>query len=44
MSRQAPSGLCSPPRLEAQAELAERIVDRVASVEKIRFTDPVPRP
>ncbi|HEU4494003.1 MAG TPA: aspartate aminotransferase family protein [Rubrobacteraceae bacterium] len=39
MSRQAALGTVFPAPAEAQAELAERIVDRVASVEKVRFTN-----
>src|ERR671911_39682 len=39
MTRQAPLGTVSPAPAETQAELAERIVDRVASVEKVRFTN-----
>jgi glutamate-1-semialdehyde 2,1-aminomutase len=39
MTRQAPLGTVFPAPAEAQAELAERIVDRVASVEKVRFTN-----
>jgi glutamate-1-semialdehyde 2,1-aminomutase len=39
MARQAALGTVFPAPAEAQAELAERIVDRVASVEKVRFTN-----
>src|ERR671910_290556 len=39
MTRQAALGTVFPAPAEAQAELAERIVDRVASVEKVRFTN-----
>jgi glutamate-1-semialdehyde 2,1-aminomutase len=39
MSRQAALGTVFPAPAEAQAELAERIVDRVASVEKVRFAN-----
>ena len=39
MSRQAALGAVFPAPAEAQAELAERIVHRVASVEKVRFAN-----
>jgi glutamate-1-semialdehyde 2,1-aminomutase len=39
MTRQAALGTVFPAPAEAQAELAERIVDRVASVEKVRFAN-----
>jgi glutamate-1-semialdehyde 2,1-aminomutase len=39
MSKQAALGTVFPAPAEAQAELAERIVDRVASVEKVRFAN-----
>ena len=39
MSRQAALGTVFPAPAEAQAELAERIVHRVASVEKVRFAN-----
>jgi glutamate-1-semialdehyde 2,1-aminomutase len=39
MSRQAALGTVFPAPGEAQAELAERIVDRVDSVEKVRFAN-----
>ena len=39
MTRQAALGTVFPAPQEAQAELAERIVDRVASVEKVRFAN-----
>src|SRR5687767_6089845 len=39
MSRQAALGTVFPAPGEAQAELAERIVGRVASVEKVRFAN-----
>jgi glutamate-1-semialdehyde 2,1-aminomutase len=39
MSRQAALGTVFPAPAEAQAELAERIVDRIASVEKVRFAN-----
>jgi glutamate-1-semialdehyde 2,1-aminomutase len=39
MTKQAALGTVFPAPAEAQAELAERIVDRVASVEKVRFAN-----
>jgi glutamate-1-semialdehyde 2,1-aminomutase len=39
MSKQAALGTVFPAPAEAQAELAERLVDRVASVEKVRFAN-----
>jgi glutamate-1-semialdehyde 2,1-aminomutase len=39
MSKQAALGTVFPAPAKAQAELAERIVDRVASVEKVRFAN-----
>jgi glutamate-1-semialdehyde 2,1-aminomutase len=39
MSKQAALGTVFPAPAEAQAELAERIVNRVASVEKVRFAN-----
>jgi glutamate-1-semialdehyde 2,1-aminomutase len=39
MSKQAALGTVFPAPSELQAELAERIVDRVASVEKVRFAN-----
>ncbi len=39
MARQAALGTVFPAPAELQAELAERIVDRVASVEKVRFAN-----
>jgi len=39
MSEQLPLGTAFPAPGELQAELAERIVDRVASVEKVRFAN-----
>ena len=39
MTKQAAQGTVFPAPAEAQAELAERILDRVASVEKVRFAN-----